>query len=1033
MLYGRSAELGRIDALIAAAADGRGGALAVLGDPGEGKSALLRRAAELVDDSWRVLRCSGIESESELPFAGLQLLLYPVLDRVEQLPAVHRDTLRGALGLSAVTPIDRFMVGRATVALLAELAAAGPLLCLIDDAQWLDRPSADALLFAAHRLGGDRALLIFAARPPYAPRVTQRMRLSPLDAEQSRALLRDRFPALLPERRDRVLAEAAGNPLAVLELPRMDLDAHPIGPLPLPDRLRLGYQDQIAAQSETARLALLVAAAEETGDARVVRGALRRLGLGDEALTAAERTCMVSVSGDTVSFRHPLKRAAAYQLAPFTQRLAVHAALAEALAGDPDRQAWHLAFATAAPDETVAATLESAADRAYDRAAYAAAASAFERAANLSPDRIRRGARRIRAVEALADAGRPEQALAQADRIDATALDVVDRATMRNLRARMAFEYGSIAAAYELSLGAADELAATHPEQAAVALMDAARAAWTTGDLPAAQTAVRRMRELRLDTAWAPLLAAVEGPNLLFTGQFEAGAAAIRAAVAACRDLPDPALRFLLALLAALTGDTDDAHELLLEVAGAYTARGMICRTPAVHASLATTQLLLGQFAAAEASCLLAAQTAEASCLDVGRFNDGGELPNRVLHAESILAVLNAIRGDADRCRELTERQARRAERGRNTIDAAHCEWALLLLDLAQGNFEAAVHRGEALGTGPLRPLGQWPHLLADRVEAAVRHRTPDRAAAPYAALAAFADATGTTWIRALRLRCQALLDGDPARFEQALALHATAERRFDHARTELLYGEWLRRNRRLLTARTHLSSASVTFERLRARPWADRAYAELCAAGGVPIRGEQGDGANSTAAQPTSEWNELATVRGGSGDTHVPNAPGSRNAPDTNGRGRRAAAASRIAAVLDGAGISESRSADRDVDNDPRGCGAATGQRITAIRKVQTGWLFSPPAPRRHTPGNRPDHTEATVATRGTSGVLDVLTPQEMQVVRLAARGATNNEIGARLSISPKTVGHHLYRAFPKLGVRSRVELARLVPIEEE
>ncbi|WP_067816385.1 helix-turn-helix transcriptional regulator [Nocardia inohanensis] len=980
MLYGRVAELRRIGDLLDAAAAGRGGALAVLGDPGEGKSALLQRTSELVDGSWRVLRCAGVESESELPFAGLQLLLYPVLDRVDLLPDRHRDTLRRALGLSAATPIDRFMVGRATVALLAAL---GPVLCLIDDAQWLDRPSADALSFAAQRLRGDAALLVFAARPPYPPQVAERMRLTPLDPGQSRALLDDGFPGLLPERRERVLAEAAGNPLAVLELPRMDLDAYPVGPLPLPERLRLGYQAHIAAQSKAAQVALLVAAAEESGDARVVREALARLGLDDHALVEAENSCMVTVSGNTVAFQHPLKRSAAYQLAPFTERLAVHAALAETLAFDPDRQAWHLAFATPAPDEKVAATLESAADRAYDRAAYAAAASAFERAANLSPDRIRRGARRIRAVEALADAGRPEQALTTADRIDLAALATVDRAGMRNLRARLAFEYGSIAAAYELSTSAADELAPTHPEQAALACMDAARAAWTTGDRAAAQAAVERMRGLDLDESWQPLLAAVEGPNLLFTGQFEAGATAIRAAVAARHDLPDPAVRFLLGLLAALTGDTDDAHDVLREVVASYTARGMICRTPAVYASLATTQLLIGDFEAAETSCSIAAQTAEASCLDVTRITEDGGLPNRVLHAESILAVLMAIRGEADRCRELTDRQAHRAERGRNTIDAAHCEWALLLLDLAQGNFEAAVHRGETLGTGPLRPLGQWPHLLADRVEAAVRLRTPDRAAEPLSALAAFADATGTTWIRALSLRCRALVDGDPARFEQALALHAAANRGFDHARTQLLYGEWLRRNRRLLAARTHLRSAAADFERLGARPWADRANAELSAAGSAQHRTTDRR-FRSSGDRTDSKGSCVSADRGGVAGRY-PSSADCRSNPDPGGAG---------AAV--------------------NGLAAAGGARVS-------------------TTAGGPDRGNASITTPGTSEVLDGLTPQETQVVRLAARGATNNEIGARLSISPKTVGHHLYRAFPKLGVRSRVELARLVPIEEE
>ncbi|WP_067533840.1 AAA family ATPase [Nocardia crassostreae] len=921
MLYGRAEELRRIGALLEAAASGRSAALVVVGDAGEGKTALLDAAARLTTNPGQVLRCAGVESESELPFAGLQSLLRPVLDRVDALPESHRQALRGAFGMSATTAADRFTVGLATISLLAELTATGSTLCLIDDPQWLDRPSADALRFAAHRLGEEAAVLLFATRPEMtgvdvrriAPSVPQ-LRLTPLSAADSRALLHDRFPELAPEVRDRVLAAAAGNPLAVVELPRMDLESCPAGPLPIPDRLRTGYAEHIAAQPDSARWALLVAAAEETGKLAVVRAALARLELGEAALTAAVDSCMITISGQTVAFRHPLKRAAAYQLASFTQRLAAHAAIADALEhDDPDRRAWHLALATPVPEENVAAALEAAAERAYHRAAYGAAASAIERAAQLTPDRFRQDRRLTRAAAALFVAGRPEQAIAVADRIDATALDIADQARLRNLRAHIAFENGALTTAYDLWLTTAAELAPEDPERAAAVLVDAARAAWTVGDLAGAQLAHARMSALALDDSWAPLLAAVEGPNRLFAMDLTAGVRMIRDGVAATRATADPATRFTLALLCALAGDTEDAHDLLTAVAAECGQLGRVARLPAVHASLGTMQLLLGHF-----------REAEASCLEAVRMAEGTGQPNRVRQAESVLAVLAALRGDEERCRTLADRLLRRSRPDVNTIDAAHGEWALLLLDLAHGRYEASVHRGEALGHSPHRPLGQWPHLLADRVEAAVRLREPERAAEPLDFLRRYAEAAGSAWLRGLLLRCEAQLAGYAELFEQALKVHAAANRRFDHARTELLYGEWLRRERRQLDARARLESAAAAFDGLGARPWAERARAELRAAGGDPRR--------------------------------LPGPPAGPNVP----------------------------------------AGGAVGHSGTAP-----------------------------------SDPMSLLTPQELQVVRLAARGATNNEIGAQLCLSPKTVGHHLYRAFPKLGVKSRVELARLAIAE--
>ncbi|MBL1075452.1 AAA family ATPase [Nocardia sp. 2] len=984
VLYGRSEELRRITALLETARRGGSGALALIGEPGEGKSVLLDQAAALVDPGWRVLRCAGVESESELPFAGLQSLLHPEMHRLDELPAPHAAALRCAFGLSGGGTTDRFAVGSAAVSLLAEVAAAGPVLCLIDDAQWLDRPSADALLFAAHRLEAESVVLLLTARTEFGTHAMASRRLAPLDEAQARTLLAERFPDLASEVRERVIAEAGGNPLAVLELPRMDPNRHPVGPLPLPERLCAGYRDHIAAQSEAARLALVTVAAEETGDPAVVRRALARLGLGADALAAAENSCMIVVSEQRVVFRHPLKRAAAYQLAPFTQRLAVHAALAETLTDDPDRRAWHLAFSTPTPDESVAAALESAARRATARAACGAAATAFERAAHLSPDRGDRTRRLIHAVEALVTAGRPDQALALADQLppaaDGPGTGDAGCARVRDLRAHIAFERGALATAHELWLTVAAESAVSQPDRAAAALLDAARAAWTRGDLAAAWTAHRRLSELVLDDSWAPLLDAVAGANQLYTKDLESGVALVRSGVAAARWSTDPTTRFLLGLLYSLTADTEDAHDLLAEVAAEYSARGMIGRLPAVHASLGTMHLLIGRFREAEAACLTAVRLAE-----------GTGQPNRILQAESVLAVLAAVQGDTDRCRELADRQRRTAQPEVNTIDAAHCEWALLLLDLAFGRYENAVHRGEALLRSPHRPLGQWPHLLADRVEAALRLRDPARATGPLAALREFAAATRTPWVRGLLLRCEAHFEGDDDRFRQALRIQSGESRWFDHARTQLLYGEWLRRERRHLEARTHLESAARTLDRLGAHPWAARARGELRAAGG------------DSSSLP-SDTGAIISVRARANHAGGQRATGARAVNPAAAQLTSYAPAGRPGqrATVPGApGASLARPGADHPRPDP--AGAAAHPIPAGVGNPAAG---SPP-------GLDP---------------LRLLTPQELQVVRLAARGATNNEIGAQLCLSPKTVGHHLYRAFPKLGVRSRVELARVV-----
>src|SRR5690348_3776596 len=482
MLHGRSAETARIDKLPAAARDGRSGALVIRGEAGVGKTALLDYASAAA--GMRVLRGTGIESEAELPFAALQLLLRPGLGRLDVLPPPQAQALRGAFGLAGTPGADRFLIGLAALSLLAELAGDAALLCVVDDAHWLDRASADALLFAARRLGSEGVVLLISAREDgfEAPGLPE-LPLGRLGREASRALLAERAPRLPPALADRVLAEADGNPLALLELPAALSEssrtsgfpvalAAPLelpAPLPLPRRLQQSYYRQVAALPAPTRTFLLVAAAEETGDLGLVRRAAQALGVPAAAADAAERSGLIAADAQVVAFRHPLVRAAVYQGATSAERGAAHAALAGALdhplAGEPDadRRAWHRAAAATGPDEGVAAALEQAADRARLRLGHASAAAALERAARLTPAQPDRARRLIAAAGAALDAGRPEAASALAEQGQSLTAEPGALAEIARVRAWVAMERGSMHRVHELVVAGAGPIPGSHP------------------------------------------------------------------------------------------------------------------------------------------------------------------------------------------------------------------------------------------------------------------------------------------------------------------------------------------------------------------------------------------------------------------------------------------------------------------------------------------------------------------------------------------------------------------------------------------
>jgi hypothetical protein len=596
MLHGRSTEMARIDELLAAARAGRSGALVVRGEAGVGKTALLDYAAAAAD-GMRVLRGTGIESEAELPFAALHLLLRPGLARLDELPPPQARALRGAFGLAEASGADRFGIGLAALSVLSELAGDGVLLGLIDDAHWLDRASADALLFAARRLEADGVVLLFAAREDgFDASGLAELPLGRLDRDASRALLAERTPGLPPGIADRVLAEAAGNPLALLELPAAlagvpaPLADIPL-PLPLPRRIQQTYYRQVAVLPAAARTFLLVAAAEESGDLGLVRRAAQALGVPAAAADAAERSGLITVDAQTVTFRHPLVRAAVYQGVTSAERGAAHAALADALdlAGElgADRRAWHRAVAATGPDEPIAAELEQAAARARQRLGHAAAAAALERAARLTPEPPEAARRLIAAAGAALDAGRPDAAIALAGQAQPLTAEPGARAEIARVRAWVAMERGAMHSVHELVVAGAAPIAGDDPVAASSLLMLGAIAGWWAGDAKLVQDVADRMAGLEPSSLSGPAAIVHGAGGLQAMADLLAGRPAVavprlRDLVAAVRrDRPEQLdVRFYAANMAMLIGDFDSARDLMLSTAQACRAAGRTAPRP---------------------------------------------------------------------------------------------------------------------------------------------------------------------------------------------------------------------------------------------------------------------------------------------------------------------------------------------------------------------------------------------------------------------------------------------------------------------
>jgi len=855
MLYGRGPELAAIERMLRQAREGTSGALILLGEPGAGKSSLLAEAAGRAT-GMRVLHASGVESEGELAFATLHQLLLPVSDRLAQLPTPQARALGAALGIRPSAEGDRFLVAVAVLSLLAEVAEDGPLLCVIDDLHWADQSSAAALGFAARRLMAEGVLLLAAAREGERGRVpidgVPVSRIGGLDAASAAALLAERAgDGLIPQVRDTLVAATGGNPLALAELPALLSADQLAGRAPLPDPLPVsgGLSRAFAAQVE--RLAapvrmLLLLAAADGGDSGMLLRAAGRVGAGAAELEMAEAAGLLRVEQGTVVFRHPLVRSAVYQGAAAAERRAAHKALAAALqgAGHDDRWAWHLAAASITPDERAAAALERTAERARQRAGYAGAVSALSRAAEITPDQAERGRRLLAAADAAWLAGQAERARALLDRAGQHELTVAGRAELAYANGRLSATSGAAEDGYRLLAEAAELTPPEHPDLAARILLEAAHIPVITGDFGPLREVARHLRGLASgEGGWdSELTQFLTAAERLAGGEVIQGLALLRQAIERLAAMTDGRQRVLAGLSAIRSGDDAATLALAGATVTALRRQGQVAWLPLALQQLAATEALTSSYPAAVADASEGISLATET---------GQNFPAAM--CRSVLAWVAAVRGDEQCCRDHAQRVLA-ADQAAIRPAVGSAMWALGVLDLGMGRPQQALQRLDQLASS--QPFySVLAHSAGDLVEAAVRAGQPELGEAVLRGeppgLAWLGELTGHPWALALTARCRALLAGPAAKaeqhFQEAVHWHAIATRPFEQARTQLLYGQWLRRARRTRHAREHLRAALETFDPLLATPWAQRARAELRAAG-------------ETASQPTTSGQHQLT-----------------------------------------------------------------------------------------------------------------------------------------------------------------------------
>jgi tetratricopeptide (TPR) repeat protein len=900
---GRTRELEALDRLLEKVRGGQSSALVIRGEPGVGKTALLRRAVSGTA-GFRVVQIAAIESEMELPFAALHQLCAPLVSLLDALPESQRDALSVALGLSLGPPPDRFLVGLAALSLLAETAAEQPLLCVVDDAQWLDGASAQVLGFVARRLMAESVAIVFAVREPSRERELMglpELRLAGLDDEDARTLLANAVPGRLDERvSERIVAETRGNPLALLELPSGMSAAEVAGGFALPDAVDLPaqieeqYRQRFAALPEPTRRLMLLAAADPVGDATLLWRAAQTLGLGPESAEPAAAAQLLEIRA-RVRFRHPLVRSAIYRAAPAADRRAVHGALAAATDRDidPDRRAWHRAHSATAPDDEVAGELIESAGRAQRRGGIAAAAAFLERAVTFTSDPVDRASRALAAARAkfeAADIVGAESLLALAD---AGPLDDLHDALVQRTRAQIAFDLHRGSDAPPLLLSTARRLEPLDAELARETYLEALLAAIhaagrARGTDPAEVARAARSATTGPEPRSARELLLVGLATRLSDG-YAAAAPALTAAVRAYR-AERRGLDWLCVAFDIAAMDLWD-DEAWLELASGQVelarATGTLVMLPYALEYLAAFHVQAGDLS-------LAAGLLEEA--------DDLSLESRHETLPYIPLRLAAWRGQASTTLELVVQIKRGAlEQGQGCAIAA-ADYSAAILHNGLGQYELALDAAQKAVASDVMAISSW--ALQELVEAASRSGERDVARDAVNRLSARTSASGTLWARGTEARSRALVEegaGADSLHREAIDLLGQTHMAAHLARARLTYGEWLRRQGRRVDARRQLRAAVEVFASIGAEGFAERARRELL----------------------------------------------------------------------------------------------ATGEKV---RK------------RRDDTGNE-------------------LTPQELQVARLAREGRTNPQIGAELFLSPRTVEWHLRKVFGKLGISSRMGLHGALP----
>ena len=834
MLLGRAAEQRKLDELLGSARRGRSAVLVLRGEPGIGKTALLDYAAQRARDM-TVLHSAGVELEHELAFAGLHQLLRPCLRLLDRLPEPQAAALRGAFGLSFDRVDNPFLVSLAVLGLLGEACEERPLLCLIDDAQWLDLASQEALIFAARRLEAEPIAMLAAVRAGEASRLDAarlpELELRRLEDQPARALLERRLdrPAAA-EVVEMLVAAAQGNPLALLELPaglsaRQLEGSEPIlGPLPARGAVEQAFRERIAQLPESVRRALLLAAADERGDRPTIERACERCGLSVADLEPAAAVGLVQVNGAVV-FRHPLVRSAVYRAATLGERRTAHQALAAVL-DDPVSRAWHRALVTEGADEAVAAELEAAGELAAARGAQATATAAFERAAELSEHEAGRGHRLRRAAQTALDSGRLKAALTLVERARPVAVDPVDVAELEGVRATVSFRRGSPPETFELLRRLATGLAEPAPDlalQMVTFMVHAAdQGAWAAmGVLEAART----FELIRGGGERAELLRAIiDGTSALMQGDALGAGRRLRGAVEQVeRRGGDPLTRYTAAIISNWTGDYPRARDLVRLAVAESRASGSLALLGGILGVLALFEACVGSLRGGPATLAEAIELTR----QLGYENDE-------TGCLGVQAWFAALRGREEECRECAAAAIRRglANGIGWAINEAHL--GLGLLELGLGNAQEAIEQLDQLAPGPYPPT----RVLAtpEVIDAALRLGQPQRAAATLERFAAWAPISDAPLVHGLLARCRAILTEDPEEaehlFHEALDHHSRGVNPYEHARTQLAFGERLRRERRRVEARVQLRAALDAFEGLGTSIWADRARGELRATG---------------------------------------------------------------------------------------------------------------------------------------------------------------------------------------------------------